>query len=189
MLKYSLMAIGVLLTFACLYCPVFHAMPRFMERYDADPYAKADLRGRCTVCHVSESGFGPLNAFGRAFAENGYRITESLRQQFPDVFTGGGTPSQPAATTGAGSDSEFKAKEFYAANCALCHGQDGRGAGNPIMPVPDFSDITWQKEKGDEELIQVMRNGKGLMPAWKEKLTTEQIKALIGLVRKFAEGR
>ena len=68
---------------AFLYCPVFHAMPRFMERYDADPSAKSELKGRCTVCHTNEEGFGQLTTFGKAFAERNYRITEELRQQSP----------------------------------------------------------------------------------------------------------
>lgn len=184
-MKFSLMVIGVVLTLAFLYCPVFHAMPKFMERYDADPYAKAELRGRCTVCHVSESGFGPLNAFGRAFVENDYRITEELREQFPDVFTLGGRAGHSTAQANAKVEPEFKVKEFYVANCALCHGNDGRG--NPVMPVPDFTSPAWQKERTDQELIEIISNGKGLMPAWKEKLTESQIKALVAFIRKLGE--
>ncbi len=48
---------------ACLYCPVFHAMPKFMDRYDTDPLAKADLKGKCSVCHVEEDGFVPAQHF------------------------------------------------------------------------------------------------------------------------------
>ncbi|MEM2591097.1 MAG: c-type cytochrome [Thermofilaceae archaeon] len=185
-MKFSLMVIGVVLALAFLRCPVFHAMPKFMEWYDADPYAKAELRGRCTVCHVSESGFGPLTVFGRAFAENDYRITEELRAQFPDVFTLGGQAGQSTAQAKAAVEPEFKVEEFYAANCALCHGNDGRGGANPV-PVPDFTSPAWQKERTDQELIEVISNGKGLMPAWKGKLTESQIKALVAFIRKLGE--
>ena len=74
--------VGTVTFFACafLYCPVFHAMPKFMERYNADPSAKAELKGRCTICHTNEEGFGPLTAFGKAFAERDYRITAVARK-------------------------------------------------------------------------------------------------------------
>jgi len=183
--KFSLMVTVPVLIFAFLYCPVFHAMPRFMERYDADPYAKADLRGRCTICHVSEDGFGPLTAFGKAFAENGYRITEELRAQFPDVFALGGKGAQPASP----SKPEFAAKEFFMANCALCHGNDGRGGVNPALPVPDFADAAWQTKATDRKLAEVISKGKGLMPAWKEKLSQDQILAMVKLVRQFAKNQ
>jgi hypothetical protein len=61
------------------------AKPAFMDRYDRDPYSKAVLRGRCTVCHVGRGG-GERNDFGEAFEDAGYRITPKLRAKFPSVF-------------------------------------------------------------------------------------------------------
>lgn len=61
------------------------ARPAFMDRYDRDPYSKAQLRGRCTVCHVGRGG-GERNDFGEAFEDAGYRITPRLREKFPAVF-------------------------------------------------------------------------------------------------------
>ena len=61
------------------------AKPAFMDRYDRDPYAKAALRGRCTVCHVGRGG-AERNDFGEAFEDAGYRITPKLREKFPAVF-------------------------------------------------------------------------------------------------------
>ena len=61
------------------------AKPAFMDRYDRDPYSKATLRGRCTVCHVGRGG-GERNDFGEAFEDAGYRITPKLREKFPSVF-------------------------------------------------------------------------------------------------------
>ena len=61
------------------------AKPAFMDRYDRDPYSKASLRGRCTVCHVGRGG-GERNDFGEAFEDAGYRITPKLRRKFPAVF-------------------------------------------------------------------------------------------------------
>src|SRR5215475_12369140 len=112
--------IGAVLAFvacACLYCPVFHAMPKFMDRFDADPLAKAEMKGKCSVCHVEEEGYGPLNAFGKAFAESGYRITDGLRTQAPDLFVGVQVATKPSAPS-------FDAKAFYDKHCTGCHGAD-----------------------------------------------------------------
>ena len=61
------------------------AKPAFMDRYDRDPYSKAVLRGRCTVCHMGRGG-GERNDFGEAFEDAGYRVTPKLRRKFPAVF-------------------------------------------------------------------------------------------------------
>lgn len=62
------------------------ALPEFMRIYAADPYAKAEMRNQCAVCHVNPAGGGERNAFGKAFAAAGNKITDTLRRQFPDRF-------------------------------------------------------------------------------------------------------
>ena len=62
------------------------AKPAFMDRYNADPYARAELRNKCTICHIGHGG-GERNDFGEAFADSGFRITPKLRTKFPDMFT------------------------------------------------------------------------------------------------------
>jgi hypothetical protein len=61
------------------------AKPAFMDRYNQDPFAKAALRGKCTVCHI-ERGGGERNDFGEAFEDAGYRITPKLREKFTELF-------------------------------------------------------------------------------------------------------
>jgi hypothetical protein len=61
------------------------AKPAFMDRYNADPYAKAAMHNKCTVCHIGHGG-GERNDFGEAFADSGFRITPKLRAKFPDLF-------------------------------------------------------------------------------------------------------
>lgn len=61
------------------------AKPAFMDRYNADPYSKAELKGKCTVCHIGRGG-GERNDFGEAFEDLGYRITPKLRAKFPELF-------------------------------------------------------------------------------------------------------
>lgn len=61
------------------------AKPAYMDRYDRDPFARMDLRGHCTVCHIGRGG-GERNDFGEAFEDSGYRITPKLRERFPKLF-------------------------------------------------------------------------------------------------------
>ncbi len=164
---------------ACLYCPVFHAMPKFMDRYDADPSAKAELKGKCSVCHIEEDGYGPLNAFGKAFAESGYRITDGLRSQSPDLFASGQGATKPSAPL-------FEAKAYYDKHCAACHGDDGKG-GDSALVTPNFKDTAWQKRRTDQNFLDSITKGKGMMPAWKGKMTEEEIKSMAAFIRKFPE--
>lgn len=61
------------------------AKPAFMDRYNNDPYSKAEFRRKCTVCHIGKGG-GERNEFGEAFEDTGYRITPKLRAKFPELF-------------------------------------------------------------------------------------------------------
>ena len=57
-----------------------------MQIYNNDKFARPAMKNMCSVCHVSPSGGGPENAFGKAFEANGFKITDDLRQKFPDLF-------------------------------------------------------------------------------------------------------
>ena len=80
----TFIGLAALLKMALLAQPVA-AKPAFMDRYDRDPFAKATMRGHCTVCHIGRGG-GPRNDFGEAFEDAGYRITPKLRAKFPELF-------------------------------------------------------------------------------------------------------
>ena len=60
------------------------AKPAFMDRYNRDPYSKAELRGKCTICHIGRGG-GERNDFGEAFEDAGFRITPKLREKFQKI--------------------------------------------------------------------------------------------------------
>ncbi len=62
------------------------ALPEYLRIYAADPLARPELRSQCMTCHVKETGGGERNAFGKAFVAAGFKITEDLRQKFPDKF-------------------------------------------------------------------------------------------------------
>ncbi len=63
-------------------------------------------------------------------------------------------------------------KEIFEQNCTKCHGKDGTkrllGAKNLQKSVLTTT-----------ENYEIIANGKGKMPSWKEKLSTEQINQVI----------
>jgi len=61
------------------------AKPAFMDRYNRDEYARAELKTKCTICHIGRGG-AERNDFGEAFEDAGYRFTPKLRRKFPQYF-------------------------------------------------------------------------------------------------------
>ncbi len=78
---------------------------------------------------------------------------------------------------GAASGATFRTK------CAMCHGQDGGGSEvGKSMNVPDLRSPTVQKLP-DAQLAQVIANGKGGMPSFRNSLNEEQIHSLVSYIR------
>ena len=78
---------------------------------------------------------------------------------------------------------------LYAAKCAICHAKDGRGLPNwRSKGQPDFSDAKWQKARTDAQIADSTKNGKGkFMPAFKAKMSDEEITAVVARIRTFAK--
>lgn len=77
-----------------------------------------------------------------------------------------------------------EAKAIYQQHCAMCHGQDGKGA-TPIgkkFQIPDLHSSAVQKNS-DAELTQIIDNGKGKMPPFKSQLKPEQVKDLVAYIK------
>lgn len=81
------------------------------------------------------------------------------------------------------------ASAIYTAKCAKCHGSDGSGTEKyKKKGVKNFTDEKWQKSRSDAQLTASINKGKGdVMPGWSTKLSAEEIKALVGLVRAFGK--
>ena len=75
----------------------------------------------------------------------------------------------------------------FRTKCAMCHGEDGGGSEiGKSMNVPDLRSEVVQG-RGDAELIQIISNGKGGMPSFKNSLSPNQIQALVKHVRALAK--
>ena len=100
--------------------------------------------------------------------------------------TGGGAVAPPSSPPPARSPAEL-GLALWEKQCALCHGQTGRGDGPMASAVrpPNMTAAGWQKGKTDAQLMESIRNGKGAMPAF--KLPDDVMKAAIAVVRGFGE--
>jgi mono/diheme cytochrome c family protein len=74
--------------------------------------------------------------------------------------------------------------DVYKAKCAMCHGPDGLSntPAGKAMKAASFKDPALIKAS-DGELFAGIANGKGKMPAYKGKLSDEQIKGVVGYIR------
>src|SRR6266513_2253849 len=86
------------------------------------------------------------------------------------------------ATAGSAAD----AKENWEKNCTKCHGADGKGQTKigRQSGVKDYTDAKVQAELKDENAIKIIKEGivekgKKKMDPYGEKLTDEEIKALV----------
>ena len=104
------------------------------------------------------------------------------------------TSAQPAAgttQTAAGAGGGDLGARVYAQRCALCHGPAGKGDGPAaagLNPKPrNHTDGAYMNSRTDEQLLAVIRNGKGGMPAWGKILSDEEIHAVLKHVRSLAK--
>ena len=73
-----------------------------------------------------------------------------------------------------------QAADLFKSKCAMCHGPDGKGK---MAGTKDLGSAEVQK-MSDADLTATLSNGKPpKMPAYKGKLTDDQIKSLVAYVR------
>jgi mono/diheme cytochrome c family protein len=78
---------------------------------------------------------------------------------------------------------DVAASAAFRTKCATCHGQDGGGSEvGKSLNVPDLRSPAVQKLP-DAELTQIISDGKGGMPSFKNSLSEEQIRALVAHIR------
>ena len=71
---------------------------------------------------------------------------------------------------------------LYETKCAQCHGKDGV-AKPPGKGSQNFNEPAFQNAWPEESIAKITADGKGKMPAYRSKLSPEQIKAVAAHVK------
>jgi mono/diheme cytochrome c family protein len=80
------------------------------------------------------------------------------------------------------------ADQVYAKSCAPCHGKEGEpSAVFAKQGVKNFKDAAWQKGTTDAQIEKAIREGKKgtMMASFEKQLSAEDIKSLVGYIRKL----
>lgn len=98
---------------------------------------------------------------------------------------------EPKAPAKGSAQLQEKAKTLYKMDCALCHNANGDGktdiAKDMSLALGDWTDPKTLAGKPDEALFDVIRHGKGKMPAEDaNRAKDDEVKALIQYIRSFA---
>ncbi|OQZ00713.1 MAG: hypothetical protein B6D35_05650 [Candidatus Brocadia sp. UTAMX2] len=84
---------------------------------------------------------------------------------------------------------DIDATKVYMTHCKTCHGENGHptdlGTG---LGAREFANAEWQAKTTDEQIIKQINNGtpEKMMP-FKEKLSQDEIKALVSVIRGFGK--
>lgn len=86
-----------------------------------------------------------------------------------------------------GSASARRGAPLFAANCAACHGADGKGSRE--LGAPDLTDAIWLYGGDRDSLATTISKARyGVMPAWGEKLDRATINMLTAYVHSLGGG-
>lgn len=90
--------------------------------------------------------------------------------------------------TGPGTRAQEDAVGVFKKNCVLCHAADGSGnsPSGKALKAKDLRSAEVQKQT-DAELTDVISKGRGKMPAFAGKLSSETIKSLVAYIRQIAK--
>lgn len=80
-----------------------------------------------------------------------------------------------------------RAAPVFAQTCAACHGPDGRG--DQAQGAPNLADAIWLYGGDKVQIQETLYQGRGgVMPAWSDRLSEEQITALAVYVHSLGGG-
>ncbi len=103
-------------------------------------------------------------------------------------------PANVTVAQTAASDELASARKIYATQCSKCHKEDGTGGASIIdgkkIKAPNLT-TDKQKTNPDSDYIETIENGakEDGMPAYKGKISDDDIKNLVKLIRKDFQGK
>lgn len=116
-----------------------------------------------------------------AFGKDGVLTRDQILQVAGFVRSLSGQAARPGADLGAG-------KKIFADNCAVCHGEDGKG--NQELGAPNLTDRIYLRGSDEAAIIDIINNGGGgVMPAWTGRLDPATLKSLAVYVHTLGGGK
>ncbi|MCM3872512.1 MAG: cytochrome c [Pyrinomonadaceae bacterium] len=102
------------------------------------------------------------------------------------------SPATATAAATATPDPFAKAYENFQKNCQVCHGEKGQGGTVTVegrkLKVPSLRD-GHALEHTDEKFVNQITDGDEEMPAFKDKLSPNEINDLVRFIRKELQGK
>jgi cytochrome c oxidase subunit 2 len=93
---------------------------------------------------------------------------------------GGGGDGAPRPTGAAAEDAELlSGRAVWVSSCATCHGNGGDGGRDPAL---SDGRVEARFPQVDDQ-VEVVRDGRGMMPAWEGSLSPEEIAAVVRYTR------
>ena len=169
----------------------------------------AVFRTHCSQCHgagaAGVKGYPNLLdndwLWGGTLSEIAYTIRHGIRNEtdagarwsempaFGDLLEA----SQIAAiadfvpTLSTVGEKEGEGAMLFDENCASCHGETGLG--DREQGAPNLADAIWLYGAGREELIETITNARfGVMPAWGQRLSEADVRAVSVYVHSLGGG-
>jgi len=95
-----------------------------------------------------------------------------------------------AFATEANSSKPRPAPQLYRKYCVSCHGSDGRAktSKGKFSHARDLTDAKWQDDVSDERIFNSILNGRnvrGNMPAFSNKIVSDEAESLVKFVRRL----
>lgn len=128
-----------------------------------------------------------------ACSETAKNNSNSVSNAVVAVNTNVASTSNSAKDLPADSDELASARKIYSEQCINCHKEGGIGGTSNIdgkqIKAPNFTSERMKKDN-DKDWIETIHDGavEDGMPAFKNRLTDEQIKSLVKLIRKDFQG-
>lgn len=116
-----------------------------------------------------------------AFGKDGTLKRDEVLEVANYVRSLSGLPTRPGADLAAG-------KKIFAENCAVCHGDEGKG--NEELGAPNLTDRIFLNGSDEAAIIETINTGRGgVMPAWVGRLDPATLKALAVYVHTLGGGK
>ena len=125
-----------------------------------------------------------------AFALVVSACTETATPTNPNTSRAGASPA--AASPAASVDEFATARANFTKNCEACHGPEATGGlvkvENKQIKVPSLKAEHAIKHT-DDQITKMITNGEEEMPAFKDKMSAQEIQQMVRFVRKEFQGK